>query len=93
MTYYPTRVRLVLAWVALLVLTLGAGIAGKAAGGGTLGLAAMTMLMLITWVKTSVILRVYLNLRVAPVWADILTILTGIVLAVILSFYVLAASR
>ncbi len=93
MSYYPTRVRLVLAWLALLALTLGSGIAGNAAGGGTLGLIAMTALMLITWVKTSVILRVYLNLRVAPVWADILTVLVGLVLAVILSFYVLAASR
>ena len=33
--------------------------------------------------------RVYLNLRTAPVWADLLTALVGILLAMILAIYVL----
>ena len=89
MDYYPTRKRLLMAWVGLLGLTIATAFAGGAVGNGRLGLGMVAALFFVTLVKAGAILRVYLNLRTAPVWADVLTALVGILLAMILALYVL----
>ena len=89
MDYYPTRKRLFTAWIGLLGLTLATAFAGGAAGSGRLGVGMTAALFLVTSVKAGAILRVYLNLRTAPVWADLLTALVGILLAMILAIYIL----
>lgn len=93
MTYFPTRRTLVLAWAALMLATTATAYLGKAGVPGALPAAFLGGLAFITWVKAGLILRVYLNLRTAPAWADGLMILVGLVLAMILVFFALPAAH
>lgn len=93
MTYFPTRRTLVLGWAALMLATTATAYLGKAGVPGALPAAFLGGLALVTWVKAGLILRVYLNLRTAPAWADGLMILVGLVLAMILVFFALPAGH
>ncbi len=89
-SYFPSRVSLTVAWVFLIALTVGTIFAGRVTDHSTLGVPLFAALLLVTWVKAGTILRMYLNLRTVPAAADALTILVGLVLAVIATLYVLA---
>jgi hypothetical protein len=89
-SYFPSRTTLALAWIVLIGLTIGTMFTGRVTLQATLGVPLFAALLFVTWLKTAIILRTYLNLRTVPAAADALTILVGLVLAVIATLYVLA---
>lgn len=89
-SYFPSRTSLSIAWILLIALTIGTIFTGRVTHQSTLGVPLFAALLLVTWLKATIILRTYLNLRTVPAAADALTILVGLILAVIATFYVLA---
>lgn len=61
----PSTRTLILCWVVLMALTIGTMISGRATSDTALTAALVLSLGLITWVKSMLILRYYLNLRTA----------------------------
>lgn len=88
-SYFPGTRGLVLAWLGLIVLTLGTMAAGRVMDNRHLGPALLGVLFLVTWFKAGLILRQYLNLRTVPAAADALMILIALILAIVASLYVL----
>ena len=62
----PTRKELLLAWFALMGLTIGTMLSGRVTQDVTLGGLFMSGLLVVTGIKAYWILRYYLNLRAAP---------------------------
>lgn len=89
-SYYPSARSLLAAWALLIVLTLATMVSGRVTQQGSLGLALLIPLLLVTWGKANVILRTYLNLRTVPAAADALAILIALILAVVATLYALA---
>ncbi len=89
-SYFPSRKSLFIAWALLIALTVGTIFTGRVTYQSTLGVPLFASLLLVTWLKASIILRIYLNLRTVPAAADALTILIGLILAVIATLYVLS---
>lgn len=90
MSYYPSVRTLIASWALLMVLTVATMFAGRVVGTGRLGPALLAALFVVTWAKAGIILRQYLNLRTVPSAADALIVLIGLILAVVLSLYMLA---
>jgi len=88
-SYFPSRIALTIAWVVLIALTIGKIFTGRVTHQSTLAVPLFAALLLVTWAKAGIILRMYLNLRTVPAAADALTILVGLILAVIATLYVL----
>lgn len=91
MSYFPSTKRLLAAWAVLMALTVATMLAGQVTASSTLGVGAMAAVLLVAWGKAGMILATYLNLRTAPVWRDGLMVLIGVVLAVVLTLFALAA--
>lgn len=89
-SYFPSRLSLAIAWAILIALTVGTMFTGRVTHHSTLGVPLFAALLLVTWAKAAIILRTYLNLRTVPAAADALTILVGLIVAVIATLYVLA---
>lgn len=89
-SYFPSRTSLAVAWALLITLTLGTMLTGRVTHQAKLALPLFSALMLVTWIKAGIILRSYLNLRTVPAAADTLTIVIGLILAVVTTLYVLA---
>lgn len=89
-SYFPTRVSLAVAWTLLIALTLGTIFTGRVTDQRTLGVPLFAALLFVSWLKAGIILRTYLNLRTVPAAADALTILIGLILALVATLYVLA---
>lgn len=90
MSYYPSVRTLIVSWALLMALTVATMFAGRVVGTGRLGPAFLAVLFLVTWAKAGIILRQYLNLRTVPSAADALMVLIALILAVVLSLYMLA---
>lgn len=90
MSYYPSVRTLIVSWALLMALTVATMFAGRVVGTGRLGPALLAALFVVTWAKAGVILRQYLNLRTVPSAADALMVLIALILAVVLSLYMLA---
>lgn len=93
MSYYPSTKTLVLAWAALMALTLGTIFTGQVSNPKSLGLGFMAALAIVTWWKSTVILRTYLNLRTVPSWADGFSVLIALILAIVVTLYALAPAN
>jgi Prokaryotic Cytochrome C oxidase subunit IV len=60
---YPSKRSLLIAWLALMTLSLGTMLAGRVTGTQALGPLFVAALFAITWFKATWILRHFLNLR------------------------------
>lgn len=89
-SYFPSRTSLLIAWALLIALTVGTIFTGRVTYQSTLGVPLFAALLLVTWLKAGIILRTYLNLRTVPAAADALTILVGLIFAIIATLYVLS---
>ncbi len=88
----PSRRTLIIAWAALMALTVGTMVAGKVTSTASLGLLWTAALLAISWAKARFILLTYLNLRAAPRhWRSGMSGAIVFLLAVIFGLYALGA--
>jgi heme/copper-type cytochrome/quinol oxidase subunit 3 len=83
--------RLLLSWAAMMALTLAAVFVGHARGGGGLGWLLIVALLAMTFVKASVLLAEYLDLRRAPAWNKGLRLSLFFLLATLTGLSIVAA--
>ncbi|PCI33553.1 MAG: hypothetical protein COB54_04440 [Alphaproteobacteria bacterium] len=86
----PSTRTLILCWVVLMALTIGTMMSGRATSDAALTAGLVLSLGLITWVKSMLILRYYLNLRTASKgWNKGFNIYLFIVLGIIMLIFLL----
>ncbi len=90
----PSRKSLVLAWLIMMVLSVGTMISGRVSDKGSLGMWFMALLLLVTALKALWILRTYLNLRAAPTaWNMAFISFLFVLLALIYGLYLAGLSQ
>jgi len=88
---YPGPRTLFVVWLTLMALTVATMIAGKVTAVATVGLAWMVVLMAVTWAKSILILRYYLDLKAASGgWNKVFGVLVSLILIVVLALYAAA---
>lgn len=92
-SYYPKVRTLLLAWAALMALTIGTMVAGRVTDTNSLGVGWMVALGVITWAKAGMILRNYLNLRTAPTWLDVFMAYLLILLVLVVGLFAFANAK
>lgn len=86
----PSTRTLILCWVVLMALTIGTMLSGRVTSEFSLSAALILSLGLITWFKSMLILRYYLNLRTASKgWNQAFNSYLFIVLGIIMLIFLL----
>lgn len=76
-------------WLALMILTIGTMIAGKVTSSASIGLYWIGGLMLVTFIKSKLILDHYLELKTAyGAWGKLFTSMVALLLIILTGIYI-----
>ncbi len=86
---HPSTRTLIVIWLCLITATAVTMIAGKVTEVTSVGLVWVGLLMLVTWLKVTLIVSYFLNLKAATGnWQQIFNLLIGVIVGAIFALYV-----